>query len=107
MKHYILKLLRCITLFIILIVSLVWLIPIDKNNYLMAYKSKTARLITCPTPRIVFIGGSNLAFGLDSHMIEDSLHCHVVNMGLHGGIGIRYPVENCLKYNIFLRKSNF
>lgn len=98
MKHYILKLLRCITLFIILIVSLVWLIPIDKNNYLMAYKSKTARLITCPTPRIVFIGGSNLAFGLDSHMIEDSLHCHVVNMGLHGGIGIRYPVEDCLKH---------
>lgn len=98
MKHFLIKTLGVIFLLATAIAALVWLVPADQDNYLMAYNKKMAWLETCPQPRVIFIGGSNLAFGLDSHMIQDSLHCHVVNMGLHGGIGIRYPAEDCLKH---------
>ena len=95
MKRYLLKLLSIIALFVLIIALLVWCVPIDNNSYLMAYNRKKAFLSTCPQPRIIFMGGSNLAFGLDSHMIQDSLHCNVVNMGLHGGIGIHFPIDDC------------
>lgn len=98
MNHFLIKTLSIILLFVAIIAALAWLTPVDPNNYLMAYNKKMTWLETCPQPRVIFIGGSNLAFGLDSHMIQDSLHCHVVNMGLHGGTGIRYPVEDCLKH---------
>ncbi|MBO7609646.1 MAG: hypothetical protein J6S96_05550 [Muribaculaceae bacterium] len=95
MKRYLLKLLTIIALFVLNIALLVWCVPIDNNSYLTAYNRKMDLLCSCPQPRIIFMGGSNLAFGLDSHMIQDSLHCNVVNMGLHGGIGIRFLIDDC------------
>jgi hypothetical protein len=38
----------------------------------------------------VFIGGSNLSHGLNSEAIEKAFDMSVVNMGLHGGLGLRY-----------------
>ncbi len=35
-----------------------------------------------PSPKVVFIGGSNLLFGIDGVQIEKGLHRPVVNMGL-------------------------
>lgn len=38
-------------------------------------------------PKIVLVGDSNLAFGINSEDIEDAFNMPVVNMGLHGGLG--------------------
>ncbi|HJV77756.1 MAG TPA: hypothetical protein VJ602_05175, partial [Paludibacter sp.] len=54
---------------------------------------KHHRLDSLPSPKIVFIGGSNLGFGLDSKRIEDSLHMPVVNMGLHAGLGLKFMID--------------
>jgi hypothetical protein len=61
---------------------------IDKNNLL----KNTSK------PRIIFVGGSNLAFGLDSKRIKDSLHLNPINTGIHINIGLKYMLANTLKY---------
>lgn len=48
--------------------------------------------------KILFVGGSNLAYGIDSHRIEDSLHIQSYNMGLHAGIGLRYMLREARLY---------
>ncbi|MCX6048186.1 MAG: hypothetical protein NT075_24055 [Chloroflexi bacterium] len=45
------------------------------------------------SPKIVFVGGSSLALGLDSAMIQAQTGLPVVNMGLNGGLGLRYMLE--------------
>ena len=89
------------TIALIIIATLIVLIkftPIDDDNYLYEYNKKIALLQHTDSPRIIFIGGSNLAFGLKSKIIEESLKHHVVNFGLHAGIGIRYLLEDALEY---------
>lgn len=75
-----------------------FLIKPSEDNYLIEYNHKVDLVKSTTQPRIILIGGSNLAFGVDSKQIADALQMNVVNFGLHGGIGIRYPVEDCLKY---------
>ena len=98
MKRFIKK----ITILTIALVSvnlfLLFAIPKDNNAYLCEYSHKVQLIDTTSQPRIIFIGGSSTAFGTDSKLIYDSLHYNVVNFGLHGGIGIKYPLEDCLQY---------
>ena len=75
-----------------------WAIPKDNNSYMCEYMRKINLLDSVKQPRIIFIGGSNVAFGIDSKRIKDSLGCNVINFGLHAGIGIKYPVEDYLNY---------
>ena len=71
----------------------------QENTYLSSYLDKIKLIEKVENKRIIFIGGSNLAFGLDSSMIEkEFLGYKIINMGLHGGIGIKYLLEYCKKY---------
>ncbi len=80
------------------IALLVLVVPANTDAYLYAYENKCKLLEETPSPRIIFIGGSNLAFGLDSKRIKDSLHVNVVNAGLHAGIGMKYMVDDIALY---------
>ena len=62
----------------------------NTDEFLAATLDKQRLLQTVPSPRIIFAGGSNLAFGIDSKRISDSIGVPVVNMGLHGGLGLNY-----------------
>ncbi|GHT79502.1 hypothetical protein FACS1894130_08390 [Spirochaetia bacterium] len=55
---------------------------------MQAINDKHQRLIHIESPCIVLAGGSNLAFGIDSKAIQETLDIPVVNMGLHAGIGL-------------------
>ena len=55
----------------------------DKNNRLKEFKNN----------RIIFIGGSNLSFGLNSQMIKDSLNLNPTNTAIHAGIGINFMLD--------------
>ena len=77
---------------------LTFTVPTNTNAYLYAYNNKCKLLESTPSPRIIFVGGSNLAFGLDCKRIKDSLHVNVVNAGLHGGIGLKYMVDDIALY---------
>jgi hypothetical protein len=62
----------------------------NKNSYLYAICDKYKRAQELTSPKLIFIGGSSLAFGINSETISDSLHMPVMNMGLHLGLGISY-----------------
>jgi hypothetical protein len=81
---------KCAILCLLIIVSLIVIIllPVPHNDYFQAINDKHKRLRDIPPPRIVLAGGSNLAFGIDSETIQNTLHIPVVNMGLSANIGL-------------------
>lgn len=42
-----------------------------------------------PSPKIILLGGSNLAFGFDSELVHTNLGMPVVNMGLAASLGLQ------------------
>ena len=68
-------------------------IPPDYEDYLAIIGTKVERLEKTPEPRIVFVGGSNLAFGVDSPRVEKELGYRVVNMGMGFNMGLRFMLD--------------
>ncbi len=81
--------------FVIKLAVLFWMILLFlyqlSPQYLMHYQAslidKVERAENINEPKIVLIGNSNLAFGIESEKIEKAIHMPVVNMGLHGSLG--------------------
>lgn len=69
-----------------------------KDNYLAAVLEKDRLIRGTASPKIILVGGSNLAFGIDSRQIEDSLGLRVVNMGLYAKLGLRYMLAQVQPY---------
>ncbi len=74
------------------LLAFVLLVP-DGNDYALATRIKQDRLRSLGSPKIVLVGGSNLAYGIDSHLLEKSLARPVVNMGMNGYLGTRFMFE--------------
>lgn len=72
--------------------------PRASKSLLMASNNKNLLLQKTPSPRIIFVGGSNLCFGLDSKTIQDSLKLNPINTGIHAMIGIKYMIDNTIEY---------
>ncbi len=70
-----------------------------KDHYLKAYTLKLNRLRTTESPRLILVGGSNVAFGIDSQMLADSLKMNPVNFGLHAGLSLRYVMRDVIRYS--------
>ncbi len=91
-------------LFFLLIVACFCLIDwtqrkAPKSDYMKGIVLKHNRIDSIQTPKIILAGGSNLAFGIDSKSIQDSLGMPVVNLALHAGLGLDFML-NELKYSI-------
>ena len=83
----------------LLIFSLGFLLPAtpaSKNNMLFGKILKDSLLVHIKTPRIIFMGGSNLVFGLNSQMVKDSLGLNPVNAGLAVSLGSIYMMDDIL-----------
>jgi len=63
------------------------------NSYIASIIDKQRLLETTPSPKIIFIGGSNLVMGLDSPRVEQALGMPVVNMGVNAGFGLRFMLN--------------
>lgn len=72
--------------------------PRASKSLFFANRQKDSLLKNTKDPRIVFIGGSNLSFGLNSQIIKDSLNLNPINTAVHINIGIKYMLENTLQY---------
>ena len=68
------------------------------DNYLAAVLEKDRLIRNTPSPKIILVGGSNLAFGIDSKAMQDSLGIKVVNMGLYAKLGLRYMLAQVKPY---------
>ncbi|MBR2461458.1 MAG: DUF4234 domain-containing protein [Clostridia bacterium] len=54
---------------------------------------KYERLNDTDEPKLVVIGGSSVAFGLDSEMVKEHLGMEVVNFGLYANLGTKLMID--------------
>ena len=70
-----------------------------KYNYQAAIVDKIQRLESIDEPKIILVGNSNLAFGINSEIIQEKTGMPVVNLGLHASLGNKFH-ENIVKNHI-------
>lgn len=64
------------------------------DTFMGELKSKYERLKDTPGKRIVLVGGSGVAFGYDSRLIEEELEEYqVVNFGMYAGLGTKAVLD--------------
>lgn len=63
--------------------------PDDPDHYMAATLDKHTRLREAASPRVIFVGGSSVGFGIDSRAFEP-LGLTPVNMGLNDGLGLAF-----------------
>lgn len=67
--------------------------------YLDEYGHKEMLLANTTSPRIIFMGGSNIAFGIDSKAVEDSVRMKPINAALQLGLGMRIMLSEVSNYS--------
>jgi len=63
------------------------------EGYMEGIVIKHAKVEKPRGPKLLLIGGSNLAFGVDSEFLGSELEVPVVNMGLHAGLGASFILK--------------
>ena len=84
---------------ILFVFSFVVVMPQYGGNYQASMVDKISRLQSIEGPKIVLLGNSNLAFGMNSERLSQLTGMPVVNMGLHGGVGNAFN-ESVAKLNV-------
>ena len=67
--------------------------PCYQNTFVGALGNKFERLNSIEEKKIVIIGGSSAAFGIDSELIEKYLGMPVVNFGLYASLGTKLMLD--------------
>ena len=100
MKHFCIK----VSVFVIVLMGIISILltlpttPAIKQSLLFAETQKDSLLLNEKSPRIIFVGGSNLSFGLNSQEIKDSLHLNPINTAIHAGVGLKYMLDHTFQY---------
>lgn len=100
MRKFIFKILGFFFLVVILLIFSLFSIPdvVSKNNILGALITKHELLKRIKEEKIIFIGGSNISFGLDSKTIAQRFKRPVINLAVHAGMGLEYIVSDSKEY---------
>ncbi len=86
---------------IVLLANLAAIIGYRQRNlqsFLAAFAAKQELLQNTPSPRVILVGGSSVAYGFDSTALAQKVGVPVVNMGLQGGLGLRFELESLKSY---------
>lgn len=78
---------------LLLLTVLGFVVPYNSNGYNRAFFVKDSILQHRNERAIVLVGGSNVAFGFYSKLIEDSLKRKVINAGVHADIGLELMIN--------------
>lgn len=79
---------------IIAVGSIVFLAPSRfDETFLGEFENKVDRLYETKGEKIVFIGGSSLAFGLDAKLLSETLGKPVINFGLYATLGTKVMMD--------------
>ena len=65
----------------------------DTNDFVLALHDKSVLMEKTQPPRIVFVGGSNLVFGVDSKEVHEKTGLPVVNMSMLAGYGLTFMIN--------------
>ena len=69
-----------------------------EETFLGALAPKVERIKSIDEPKIVVVGGSSVAFGLDSKMLSEHTGYEVVNFGLYATLGTRIMLDLSREY---------
>jgi hypothetical protein len=61
-----------------------------RRHFLASFSDKRARLDRTAPPRILLVGGSGMAFGVNSTALERATGRPVVNLAMHAGLGLDF-----------------
>jgi len=67
-------------------VVFVLVLPQYTENFAASWGDKMDLLAETEGPRLLLVGDSNVAYGIDSTLLEEETGLAVINMGLHGGL---------------------
>ncbi len=98
MRRLILRGFALITAVAITMVVVLAALPKPENTYFGAAADKWRAARAAPSPKLLIVGGSNTAFGLDSERLSRDLGMPVVNMGLNAGLGLRYMLDEAVQF---------
>lgn len=92
MKEFIKKILAFLFLVVITLSLSLFFVPdiVAQRSLLAAVVDKHGMADAIKTKKIIFIGGSNVSFGLNSEVIQKAFNRPVINMGVHAGMGLKY-----------------
>jgi hypothetical protein len=65
----------------------------DDRCYVASIIDKQHNISSIKAPRVILVGGSNVALGFDSAYLEKQLQRPVLNMGITYGLGLRFMLE--------------
>ena len=91
MKTYLIKISLFLLLYLAVLLAL-YLQPYKYDNFFQSAETKMERLQK-KEPQIIFVGGSNTLFGIDSEMVAKQTGYDVVNMGIHMGLGYYFQTQ--------------
>ncbi len=83
-------------LLVTLIINVVFFQWYRKNNldsYLAGVFEKRDLMHETASPKVILVGGSNVAFGFNSSIVSEGIGLPVVNAGLQGGLGLRFTIN--------------
>jgi hypothetical protein len=100
MRRFLMRLFYFAIIYIVLIIVGLMMpaTPRASKSLLYAISKKDSLLENSISPRIIFIGGSNLSFGLNSQIILDSLMMNPVNTAVHSSLGLKFMLENTVQF---------
>lgn len=93
MKLLLSKILVMLALLAATAAFVVVVVPPDRDDYLAVIGDKMRMLAATSSPKMVFVGGSNLAFGLDSARVQARTGYRVANMGMGFNMGLRLMLD--------------
>ncbi len=79
--------------FLTVLTTVFLLPPVYKDTFVGELGEKFDLLCETDEPKVVVIGGSSVAFGLDSEMLEEALGMKVVNFGLYADLGTKLMMD--------------
>lgn len=83
----------------------------NQNDFAAAIIDKQAMLKNTPSPKIVIVGGSSVAYGVNTKLIQDSLGIPVLNMSFQYFLGsdflIKQVTENLNKGDILITSFEY
>ncbi|MGJ3234263.1 hypothetical protein [Marivirga sp.] len=105
MKYFIKEIIKFLSLILLVLLIGIFIptTPRASKSLLFAKIKKDSLLENVESPRIIFIGGSNINYGINSAMIKDSLELNPINTGIHASLGLVYMMDNTLPY---IRKND-
>ncbi|MDX9749804.1 MAG: hypothetical protein RBT71_01810 [Flavobacteriales bacterium] len=72
--------------------------PVTPVDFTAASIAKHARARAVGSPKVLLVGGSNVAFGVASGTVEEALCMPVVNLALHAGLGFGYMKNEAVRF---------